>query len=216
METSPAPVKRCAGLVVLYLCNVNFLAHLYLSGNDDTELLIGNFIADAVTGPEAKTFPPGVQRGIRLHLSIDHFTDTHPVVEKTKARLRPKFHKYAPVISDVFYDHFLAAGWKNYSAVSLKNYADHVYNLLAQNENLLPEFTKKMLPHMKRENWLLYYATLEGMHGIFLRMSRRTKFESHMEEAAEALKQDYDSYRQEFELFFPELQRHCADFLKTP
>ena len=107
---------------------MNFLAHLYLSGEEEP-VLLGNFMADFVKGnPEARLrtiLPPEVVasgifpeliRGIQLHRHIDHFTDTHPIVERTKARLRPEFRKYAGVISDMFYDHFLAAEWTAYSS----------------------------------------------------------------------------------------------------
>lgn len=192
---------------------MNFLAHLYLSGHDDTELLIGNFIADGTTAQEAKNLPAGVQRGIRLHLSIDHFTDTHPVVAESKARLRPVVHKYAPVVADVFYDHFLAANWSHYSDMPLADYAEHVYRLLEVNKPLLPGFMQQLLKFMRQENWLLFYSTVEGMDGIFHRMARRTKFESNMEQAAAELQRHYELYRKEFEVFFPLLQQHCRDFL---
>ena len=87
---------------------MNYLAHLYLSGNDD-ELKLGNFIGDSVRGSDLSMYPPRVQDGIILHRGIDRYTDSHHVVMKSKLRLRPKYHKYAPVIVDMFYDHFLGA-----------------------------------------------------------------------------------------------------------
>jgi acyl carrier protein phosphodiesterase len=48
-----------------------------------------------------------IQNGITLHRAIDTFTDAHPVFrESTKVTFR--YHHYAGVIVDVFYDHFLA------------------------------------------------------------------------------------------------------------
>ncbi len=57
---------------------MNFLAHLYLSGNSE-ELLIGSFIADAVKGSNFEGYHPQVVKGIKLHRCIDTFTDSHPV-----------------------------------------------------------------------------------------------------------------------------------------
>ncbi len=90
---------------------MNFLAHIYLSGNQE-RVMIGNFIGDFVKGKAWEEFDSAIQRGILLHREIDRYTDDHEVVIKTKERLRPKYHHYAPVISDVFYDHFLASLWK--------------------------------------------------------------------------------------------------------
>ena len=85
---------------------MNYLAHLYLSGNN-ADLLLGNFIADHLKGADRKRiYPEAIKRGIALHRRIDTFTDAHPVVAESKVRVREQFGKYAPVIVDVFYDHF--------------------------------------------------------------------------------------------------------------
>src|SRR5436190_22096246 len=108
---------------------MNYLAHLYLSG-DDPMIMIGNFIADHIKGKQFDLYSKEIQKGILLHRSIDTFTDQHPLVEQSKLLLRPHFHKYAPVIADVFYDHFLAKDWKNYHPQSLENFAQHAYQLM--------------------------------------------------------------------------------------
>jgi len=60
---------------------MNYLAHIYLSGNDDF-LKLGNFIADEIKGKSYKEFPKDIQKGIILHRAIDDFTDHHPLVSK--------------------------------------------------------------------------------------------------------------------------------------
>ena len=192
---------------------MNFSAHLYLSGNNDPELMTGNFIADMIRGSDLSMYAPGVQRGIRLHRAIDRFTDTHPLTAQSRARLHGQFHKYAGVIVDVYYDHFLAANWTRYSQLPLETYAQQVYAMLEARQDLLPQRTQQMLPYMKMENWLFRYATLEGLHSIFVRMAMRTRFESKLGEAAEALQRDYRSFEQEFDAFFPDLERFSADFI---
>ena len=52
--------------------------------------------------------------------------------------------------------------------------------------------------------WLKNYAHLEGIMRA-RGLSQRVKYESEMEYAVSDLKQDYNAYRCEFELFFPEL-----------
>ena len=42
---------------------MNYLGHLVLSGQDD-EVLLGNFMADAVKGSSYKMYSTGVQEGI--------------------------------------------------------------------------------------------------------------------------------------------------------
>ncbi|MEQ8424061.1 MAG: DUF479 domain-containing protein, partial [Cyclobacteriaceae bacterium] len=90
---------------------MNFLAHIYLSG-DNAQLMIGNFIGDFVKGKNLSArYNPDVVLGIELHRAIDEYTDSHDVVQKSKVRLRPKYRHYSGVIVDMFYDHFLAKNW---------------------------------------------------------------------------------------------------------
>ena len=72
-----------------YFYDVNFLAHLYLSQNN-TNMMIGNFIADHVKGNDYKKYSNEIQKGILLHREIDTYTDTHPIVRKSKRRLHKR------------------------------------------------------------------------------------------------------------------------------
>jgi acyl carrier protein phosphodiesterase len=109
---------------------MNFLAHLYLSGNND-KIMVGNFMGDFVKGRSAlEQFEPEIIRGIELHRAIDEFTDSHAVVSASKDRLRPKYRHYSGVIVDVFYDHFLARNWSDYHDELLPDFADRAYGVI--------------------------------------------------------------------------------------
>jgi acyl carrier protein phosphodiesterase len=188
---------------------MNFLAHLYLSGSN-VNIMIGNFIGDFVKGRNLlEQFSPEIAKGIELHRAIDAFTDAHPVVNESKKRLRPMYRHYAPVIVDVFYDHFLARNWGDYHADLLPDYADYVYTTLEQHRDLLPEGVQRMLPYMVKGNWLVHYAQLEGIQRALTGMSRRTTHVSHMEESVNELRQHYEEFGKEFKSFFPALQAHA-------
>jgi acyl carrier protein phosphodiesterase len=183
---------------------LNYLAHIYLSG-DDKDLLFGNFIADGVKGRQIVQYPEGVVRGILLHRQIDAFTDAHPVVRQSLVRLRGRYRKYAGVILDIFYDHFLAANFEAYSPVPLLPFTTGAYRVVMEREELLPERVKMFLPHMIAHNWLFHYAQLEGINRSLTGLSRRATFASGMETAAAELEVNYALYEAEFEAFFPEL-----------
>lgn len=193
---------------------MNYLAHLYLSGNKP-EIMIGNFIADHLKGSLRNTYDGEILTGIKLHHFIDGFTDSHPVVEQTKSRIRYHFHKYTPVVVDVYYDHFLAANWHDYHHQPLGEYVNNVYLLLDANKTLLPERTNYMLGFMKQENWLAGYKHFENLDRIFKNMSRRTKYENNMQDAVLFLQNDYDLIKKDFELFFEELKSSSTNFLKN-
>src|SRR3954453_2663939 len=109
---------------------MNFLAHLYLSGNDP-EIMVGNFLGDFVRGRNLlERYKKNIATGIELHRTIDEFTDTHPIVAQSKNRLREKYRHYAAVIVDIFYDHFLAKNWSEYSSELLPDFADRAYQIL--------------------------------------------------------------------------------------
>ena len=169
---------------------MNYLAHIYLSGTDD-ELLLGNFMADAVKGKKAELYAPGVAKGIYLHRLIDTYTDTHPVVAETKARLRPKYRKFAPVVADMYFDHFLARNFEHYAREPLHEFVQRSYTLIGKHYELLPQRVQHLFSYMRRDNWLVSYAELQGIGQALKGMSRRTSFASGMETAAQELEAQY-------------------------
>lgn len=183
---------------------MNFLAHAYLSGNND-EILFGNFIADAVKGNGWQNFSLDIQTGIKLHRLIDVYTDRHPVFRRSLGRIRENFGKYSGIVVDIYYDHFLAKNWSDYSKTELTTYADHVYTVLQDNYELLPERTKRMLPYLVSQNWLVGYADFRGLGLVFYGMDRRTGLKSGMKNAIDVLLENYEELGSDFKEYFPEL-----------
>ena len=193
---------------------MNFLAHIYLSGNND-EIKIGNFIADAIKGKKYKEYPLEIQKGVLLHRQIDSFTDTHPIVRISKKRLHSRYRHYDGVIIDILYDHYLAKNWTSYSKIPLQEYVQHFYSLLTANYDTLPEKIQHMLPFMIDGNWLYNYRTMEGIEKVLQGMNRRTKNRSQMHLAIEDLALYYDKFENDFTQFFEKLCIFCNEKLKT-
>ncbi len=189
---------------------MNFLAHLYLSGNDD-DIIIGNFIADMVKGRQINGYRSGIVEGIKLHRKIDDYTDAHPVVRQSKARLRGKYRLYSGVVVDMYYDHFLAKNWQQYSDYDLGEYVGRAYGILSSSMDILPERARYILPFMIDNNWLVNYADPEMLSHNFGGMARRTPFDSKMETAVDELLQNYEEFGSEFRAFFPELKEYVAE-----
>jgi acyl carrier protein phosphodiesterase len=184
---------------------LNYLAHLFLSGTDP-EMILGNFIADHVKGSDVLKYSENVRKGISMHRAIDTFTDQHPVVKQSISRLRTDFRKYAGVIVDMYYDHYLSANWDDYSHQDLVQFTKTRYDILNTFQKILPARSARLLFFMEKQNWLLSYGSFDGMQQAFNGMSRRTTFESKMELAVVNLKSGYQLFEQEFRQFFPELQ----------
>ena len=192
---------------------MNFLAHIYLSGDNDL-LKIGNFMADSIRGHSYDDYPTEIRKGILLHRSIDSFTDMHPIYRQSKHRLHEKYGHYSGVIMDIFYDHFLAKNWDNYSDITLEEYAQTFYKLLQDNYDLLTEKAQGMLPYMLGRNWLVSYSSIAGLEMIMFQMDHRTKNRVDMHESIVELQQYYTEFETEFKLFFEELRLHCIEKLK--
>lgn len=192
-----------------HLHPVNYLAHLFLSG-DDQLVMVGNFMADGVKGRDLSAHHPDVQRGIRLHRRIDSFTDQHPLTAVGRKRLHPTCGKFAGVALDLFYDHLLASEWERYSNVPLAQYARQCYSVLQREVARMPERTQRMLPYMVGGDWLTGYAQLEGLADALYGLSIRVPHGTVLAGAEAVLVAHEADLRREFRTFLEEMREHLA------
>ena len=183
---------------------MNFLAHIYLSF-DDEEIALGNFIADSIRGNKIDHLPSRIQKGVILHREIDTYTDSHPIPKISSKRLHKNYSHYSRVIVDIYYDHFLAKNWKHYSDTPLKIFVDNFYDLLEDNYTILPTDVQRMMPYMISDDWLYNYSKMEGIDRVLQGMDRRTKNRSKMNFAILDLEEHYSDFEREFTSFFNEL-----------
>lgn len=175
--------------------------------------MIGNFIADFVKGKKKDAYPSRIRQGIELHRAIDDFTDHHGITGKSKSRLRASYGKYSGVITDLYYDHFLAAGFSNYHVLSLDEFSNKTYSIIRENWNVLPEGVHYFFPYMVERNWLLNYATVDGIGRALAGLSKRVSFENKMDQSVHDLREHYEFFENDFREFFPELIRFVNEKL---
>ena len=192
---------------------MNFLAHLYLSRNN-TNIMIGNFIADHIQGNKYEGFSAEIQQGIFLHREIDTFTDAHEVVRKSKRRLHERYRHYDGVIIDIFYDYFLAKNWTTYSEIPLELFTKSVYNLLDEIKLDLPIKSQQFINYMIEYNILFNYKYKDGIEKVLNGMNKRTKGKSQMNLAIEDLHSLEAEFEADFTVFFKELIAHTNQKLK--
>lgn len=181
---------------------MNFLAHTYLSGCNE-EIIVGNFMGDYVKGKNYLLFPELIKKGILIHRDIDTFTDMHPITRQSKQRIAAKYHKYAGIIIDIFYDHFLASLWDDFSNISLNEFVSRSYDLLKRNYKVLPEAIKRWFPTFLENNWMMAYTTVDGIEMVLERMAANTSLPNHAEYAVEVLSNQYETFKKDFLEFFP-------------
>ncbi len=188
---------------------MNFLAHQYLSFGVEP-IMVGNFIADTIRGNKDK-FEEGITLGIVVHKRIDTFTDSHPLVLETRKLLYPYFGKYAGVVQDVYYDHFLARNWSEYHKTTLSDFCQQIYSTLNSHKEIMNERAQQTLFYMEKQNWLFNYSTVEGIDRSLNGLSRRAKFDSKMENGTPALLAHFEEMENHFKLFLPALRNDIQE-----
>lgn len=189
---------------------MNYLAHLYLA-EDSPESLIGNLLGDFVKGRSIDTYCDEIKKGIQLHQKVDIYTDSHPVFRESKKLISSVNRRYAGILIDVFYDHFLAKNWLSYSSISLKEFTVRTYQVLQQNEAILPDSLKKVLPNLINRDVLMSYVEIRGIKNALKGISLRLKRENNLGSASEELLVNYEQLQLNFFEFFPNL----IDYVKT-
>lgn len=206
--------ESCATEQIFYLRNMNYLAHILLSGKDD-EILIGNFAGDFVKGKRWKDLPEKVGQGVILHRFIDSYADDHDVSMGLKKLLHPVIGKWAGVALDVLYDHILAKQWRLYGIGDLDQFSRSAYQRMQKSRELLPERALPLLEAMSGTNWLLSYADFETIPRVFAAMERRIGGNANLFPAAATYLENEETFDRGFSTFFPDLQRACSQKISS-
>ena len=183
---------------------MNVLAHIYLSGDSD-EIIIGNYIGDYVKGRDYLKYPEQIRKGIIIHRNIDSFTDKHPVVHRSKLLFSKKYKKYAGVVTDILYDHYLTREWDFFSRRPLESITYQFYRAMVNNYEILPDKVKDRIPFFIINNWLESYKTSRGLKQVLKAMSKRTSLPDESRSAIKTFKKNYYSLNDDFMEFFPQL-----------
>ncbi len=196
----------------MYFAHMNYLAHLYLSG-ENSELMAGNFLTDFLNLHEVQQLPEALQPGVKLHREIDDFTDNHPIVKELNAELRTSQGKYAPVALDIVFDYLLYHNWDRYSEVEYEAFCQVVYITIHRFLQYVPEKECKHIQRMIDSRWLSVYCSISGLNKIMEGMDRRTRFPSQFKKAIQEVEGNFSYYDNQFNLFFPDIVNHVARFM---
>ncbi len=186
---------------------MNWLAHLYLS-EPTPAFRIGNLLPDLATPRILANLPTSFHRGIECHRRIDCFTDTHPVVRSSLVRFHSPYRRFGGILTDIFYDHFLARRWKEYSRIELDDFVEQIYRDFELYRPNLPSEINERLAQIKNARWLNSYSDLAGIEEVLQRLGLRLRRPSDLAGGMAILKRDYNLFETDFEIFFPQLIAH--------
>ena len=185
---------------------MNYLAHLYLSEPTE-EAWLGSLLGDFVKGPLDGRYGEEITRAIALHRKIDSFTEAHPVVLQSKERVSAGRRRYAGIMIDMFYDHFLAKYWHEFQDEPLDEFSAKIYAILGQRHAMLPERLQQMAPHMAQWDWLGSYADVGSICTALNRMGQRLTRENGLLNSTDELVANYKQLEADFRAFLPEVLR---------
>ena len=194
---------------------MNFLAHLALAAPTHSSR-VGNLMADFAKGTHAtllEQFPLEVVNAMLMHRALDHYTDQHPCFKKAKSLMLPEHRKFAGVVVDIFFDHFLSLHWQSYYSVDLDIFIDDCYSLLEQYPQWHSELFIEIFPRMRSENWLACYRTKDGIQLTLQRVSQRSKYTQMIAECYTDFEVNYAELETIFLQFYPQLMDFSAAWI---
>ena len=196
---------------------MNYLAHLYLAEDSD-ESLLGNLLGDFVKGRLEDQYSPEIIKGIKTHRKVDAYTDSNQNFLACKKLLRPDRRRFAGIIIDMSFDHFLAKNWADYSDIQLTEFTDKVYGLLLNREPTLPKKLRQRLPYMVEDDWLGSYKNVDtiglALNAISKRLSRFEKARP-IKDGLDDIKANYNEFEENFREFFPNLITYVDYYRKS-
>ena len=187
---------------------MNYLAHLYLAEDSD-ESILGNLLGDFVKGRLEDQYSPEIIKGIKTHRKVDAYTDKHPKFLECKMLLNPDLRRFAGIIVDLSFDHFLAKNWSQYSNIELSEFTNRVYYILLKHEKHLPAKLRQRMPYMIGDDWLGSYKNIDtiglALNAISRRLENRFERARIIKNGIDDIKSNYEQLEKNFSEFFPEL-----------
>jgi acyl carrier protein phosphodiesterase len=180
---------------------MNYLAHAFLS-NNQTPLLVGNFIADHLRGNNFGDLPKDVIEGVYLHRKIDTFTDAHPEFKKAKRIFYDGFEKHSGILVDIYFDHLLAKNFEAYSELNLHDFSRNVYQVYSNHLNLLPQGSSRFLEYVVKNNIYHTYSKTIGIETVLFHLSNRIKHQVQLHESLLLFSRHEEQLQSYFSIFF--------------
>ena len=161
---------------------------------------------------DGKQLPEPILSGIKNHRRVDKFTDSHPVVSELKSLFTPARRRFAGIILDVAFDHFLSRNWKKFCKEEHGIFIQYSYDCLSEGLEYMPDRMRHAVHYMVKENWLLSYSKLSGVDRTLNRISHRMRFENSLSNSIEEVVDNFQAIEKGFLAFYPELIRHTQEW----
>jgi acyl carrier protein phosphodiesterase len=193
---------------------MNHLAHFHLA-DPQPGLLLGALRADFYKGPISSDLDPDLAAGIMLHRRIDAYTDQHPASMECRRKFSPAIQRYAGILQDLAFDHFLARHWDRFCDHGIDLFCARVYTVLKQGEHHLCERSAVLAERLERFDVLSRYQNWDMVAQAALRTGERFKRGNPFIDIETELQRRRDDLESTFIVFYPELLNHVAMLRRT-
>lgn len=187
---------------------MNHLAHLFLVP-DSLQARVGSLLGDFMRGVDPSRLPFEVQLGLQHHWKVDAFTDKHPEVLASKRLFSTQRRRFAGIILDVLYDHYLLVHWERFTHASQPGFIRDVYADLERGQPLMPVHMARVTRKMVEHDWFTSYQNLDNIGYALDRIAGRIRFANQFHGAIAEVKEHRQTLEQRFLVFFPELMRYA-------
>ncbi|MCB1688028.1 MAG: DUF479 domain-containing protein [Halioglobus sp.] len=192
---------------------MNFLAHFHLAWPDEG-LVAGGLEGDYVKGLLRGQMPESLERGVKLHRAIDAYTDAHPLILQLRRELPPGLRRYAGILIDLSFDHYLSLHWSRFSSLPLADFNREVYRILAVNEMNLSDGARSMVARLVEHDVLNLYQDWETIPATAARIGQRFKRHNPFLNLERELSPAKGALEQTFLDFYPQLESFCRDSIR--
>ncbi|OFI36120.1 acyl carrier protein phosphodiesterase [Alteromonas lipolytica] len=183
---------------------MNYLAHLFLS-KPTADSCFGNLLGDFRRGVQLADYSEAVQAGVSNHIFVDKFTDNHELVRDARHLVSAPRRRFAGIMLDVVFDHFLLKHWDRYSAKAFSTFSEEAYACLEQRVDVMPDAMQPMIKSMLHHRWLDTYKDLSGVNRALERTADRIRFKHDFHGSIDEVHRHYAQFEQTFLAFFPHL-----------
>lgn len=189
---------------------MNFLAHFHLAWPDEG-LIAGGLEGDYCKGVLRGQLPVQLERGVKLHRAIDAYTDGHPLVLQLRRELPPGLRRYAGILIDLCFDHYLSLHWTRFSSVSLPDFSAAVYRILDAQAWALSDDARRMTARLIEYDVLNLYQEWDTVTATAARIGQRLRRDNPFLELERELSPSKDTLERGFLDFYPQLEAFCRE-----
>jgi acyl carrier protein phosphodiesterase len=176
---------------------------------ENSDHQIGAFLGDFVKGPLVSQRSLLIEQGIWHHRQLDAWSNQHIGLRGAAEAFGEDHRRVAPILLDLFIDHFLCHHWHQHASLSLQEFSNNFYNAMTAKFSILPDRAKNWLLYAKEHDLLAGYGDINRLRNIVKSMDERRRKPLGLSAAFDAGIDNYSKLEKEFHQVFPDIIQYA-------